>query len=436
MKKLELFLKAMRAEEFKRTAWVVSGFALIKEELEAWRADPYPYRIVQQTTGHFYVDPDKGNELSPIEDGVAGEPLYKMKDRIKLAPGDLPNLDKAVEVPLGNVILNWLCLVWPFGSKVSFVTGRIAPRQLEDLVLPRLRDTPEEGIPREAKYLYVDEYLKFCDAAFFLTGFTQLCVPSATVKTMTRDPRIPEIKAKLLAENKDRLHDPTVVAKIMADLVAVDKEYLKDDPGADFYAVNANKAYNVVRAKLFLMHGAEVGLGDNVGVTLIENSLTEGMDVTKFPAMNDSLRAASFNRGAQTMLGGESVKWLLRSSANMSVAAEDCGSDLGTSFEVDGANYVKLIGYHVVQGKGSVEVTEDNANTFVGKRVMIRSPMYCRLPKTDYCAFCVGKLLANNPNGLSMAIAAYGNRFLDMFLAAAHGKALLLAKMDYRKSIT
>lgn len=436
MNKTELFLKAMAAGEFRRTAWVVSGFALIREELEDWRKSPYAYRIVQGPTGHSFVDPENDMQLTAISDSVAGQPLYSMKDRIKLRKGDLPNLDRDVECPLGNVMVNWLCLVWPFDNKVPFQTGKITPRGLEALVRPFLEDTPAEGLPRNPKVLYIDEYLRFCDAAFFLPGFTQLCVPSATPKTMTRSPEIPAIKARLLEENKDRLHDPAVVAKMMAELVAHDRDvWMKGDPGADFYAVSG-KAYNVVRAKAFLMHGAEVGLEEKVDVTLIQNSLSEGWDISKFPAMNDSLRAGSFNRGALTMLGGEAVKWLLRASVNMSVAGEDCGSTLGVPVDIEVGNHKSLIGLYLVQGKGHVEITAENSMSYVGKFAYVRSPMYCKLPKTDYCAVCVGKLLAGNPNGLSVAIADYGSKFLYMFMSAAHGKALLLAKMDYQLSIT
>lgn len=443
MKKLDFFLRAVKAGELRRTAWMISAFALAREELEAWRKDPYPYRIVQQPTGYAFVDPERENQLTQIEDAVPGEPLFTMADSVALVADDIENVTTAVKTRLGNVIVNWLCLCWPFGAKIPFITGKISPKQLEGIILPLLEDTPldDQGMAvdmsgRVSKYIYVDEYLKFCDACFYLTGFTQLCVPSATEKTMTRDPRVPELKARLLEENKDRLHDPTVIAKIMAELVAVDREWLKGDPGADFYAVSQNKSYNVVRAKAFGMHGAETGFGEGVDVTLIKNSLSEGWDISAFPAMNDSLRAGSFNRGAMTAVGGESVKWLLRASANMTVAGEDCGSQLGMGFDVDGANHKALIGFWVVQGKASVEVTEENSMQFANKHVMIRSPMYCRYEKTDYCEHCVGRTLSTNKTALSAAVADYGNKFLYMFMSAVHGKALLLAHMDYRKSIT
>lgn len=444
MKKLDFFLRAVKAGELRRTAWMIAAFAVAREELDVWKKDPYPYRIVSQPTGYAFIDPERENQLTQIEDAVAGQPLFAMSDPIALAPGDLENVTTAVQTRVGNVIVNWLCLCYPFRDKIPFITGKISPKQLEKIILPLLEDTPldaDSGVAmsmdsRSSKWIYVDEYLNFCDACFYLTGFTQLCVPSATEKTMTRDPRIPELKAKLLEENKDRLHDPTVIAKIMAELVAVDREWLSGDPGADFYAVSQNKSYNVVRAKAYLMHGAETGFGDGVDVTLIKNSLSEGWDISAFPAMNDSLRAGSFNRGAMTAVGGESVKWLLRASANMTVAGEDCGSQLGMGMDIDGGNHKALIGFWVVQGKAAVEVTEENSASFAGKHVMIRSPMYCKFEKTDYCEHCVGRTLSTNKTALSAAVADYGNKFLYMFMSAVHGKALLLAHMDYRKSIT
>lgn len=443
MKKLDFFLKATQAGELRRSAWVISAFSVSREELDAWRKDPRPYRIVQDPMGYSFVDPDNNGELTRIVDGKPGEPLFAMADQITLKPGDLVNVTAATQTRLGNVMVNWLCLCWPFGDKIPYITGKITPKQLEKLILPRLEDTPMNGdgvaiqiSERKKEFIYIDEYLNFCDATFYLTGFTQLCVPSATPKTMTSDPGVAELKAKLLKENEDRLHDPTVIAKIMAELVALDRKWLADDPGADFYAVSQNKSYNVVRAKAYLMHGAERGLEDAVDVTLIKNSLSEGWDISAFPAMNDSLRAGSFNRGAMTAVGGESVKWLLRASANMTVAGEDCGSQLGMGVDVDATNHKELIGFWVVQGKASIEVTAETSASFAGKHVMVRSPMYCRFEKTDYCEHCVGRTLSNNPHALSAAVADYGNKFLYMFMSAVHGKALLLAHMDFRKSIT
>jgi hypothetical protein len=438
MNRLDFFLAAMKAGLYRRRAWVISAFSLVREGPEDWKRDPYPLRIVQTPSGHFYVNPENVGELLQI-DGVSdpGIPPYHHKDRIKLAVGSVPNLtNHDVETTYGNLLANYITIIWPFGRKIDFQEGRFTPSKIEQIILPRLADDPKEGDPvpktmAPAAQIYVSEYLNYCDSMFYIAGFTQLWVPAGTAKTMTAAPGIVELKQKLLEENKDRLHDPAVIAKIQAELVKFDREYLKGDPGENFLI--GKKSFEVVRSKLFGMHGAEVGLAERVDVDLIENSLSQGWDIDKFDSMNNSLRAGSFNRGAQTELGGESVKWLLRASSNIRVAVDDCGSELGN--EVETSNPDWLVGFSVVTKKGSELVTKENVDSYLGKRLVVRSPMFCKGPKTDYCKVCVGERLAANPTGLSTAISEYGSAFLSIYMAAAHGKALTLAKMDFKTAI-
>lgn len=433
MKKEEFFLAAMKAEEFRRKAWVISAFTLINEPADAWKHDPYDWRIVQTPAGHLFV---KDGELQPIEGCVKGEPPFAIREKAAYLPQVLPIIDKPITATYGQWLANFTINFWPFGKKLGFLPGNLRPGKIENLIVPRLKDTPKEGEARNDAFIYVDEYLKFCDAMFFLAGFTQVCVPGATPKSLVAPPGIKELRKKLLEENKDRLHDPAVIAKIDAELVAYDKAYLKDDPSANFY-MDSGKSWAVVRKKMFGMHGAEVGLSERVDVKLIENSLSEGWDISAWPEMNDSLRAGSYNRGAQTMLGGESVKWLLRASSNITVTQDDCGTKLGNQFTPTEQNYTWMTGFQVIEGSGKSTpvVSDEDAHTYIGKKLMVRSPMYCKLEKTDYCKACVGVRLAENPTGLSVAISEYGSTFLGIYMSAAHGKALQLQKMDIKTAI-
>lgn len=433
MDKLSFFLAAMKAEEFRRFAWVVSAFSLVKEDPEAWKKEPYPYRIVQLPTGHWFVDPENHEKLIKIEGASPNEPAFQFHEHVNLKAHQVPNLKKDVTTIYGNILVNYTSLVWPFGDKVEFLTGKIRASEIEDLIIKRLRQNPKEGEAHDPKAIYVYEYLKFCNSVFYLAGFTQLCVPAGTEKSMTVNPEIYKLRAKLLEENKDRLHDPAVIAKIDAELVKADKEWLKGDPAENFLL--SGKAFNTVRRKLYLQMGAEMGLEEGVDVVNIPTSLSEGWDISKFPAMNNSLRAGSFNRGAQTMLGGESVKWLLRASSNMLVTKDDCGSKLGVEDVVAEDQKDNWIGFSIVGTQGPIKITEENFGQYLGKVVLKRSPMYCKLSKTDYCAVCVGDRLAANPTALSSAVSQYGSAFLSLFMAAAHAKSLILAHMDFKKTI-
>lgn len=437
MNKRDYFIEACKLEEFRRSAWVISVFALVSEAPDAWRKDPYPYRLVQMVTGMFFVDPKDLGNLIQITDAKANEALLKPSDKISLKKGELVNLHEDADVTYGNVLVNFCGVIYPFGEKVPYQVGVITADSMEKLIIDRLRDTPDVGDklankPRDAKFIYVDEYLKFCDAMFYLGGLAQLFVPAGSVKAMTVDPAVIALRDKLIAENKDRLHDAATIAKIDAELVKHDKAWIKGDEAENFLL--SGKSYNIVRKKLFLQMGAEMGLDESQTVDYIPRSLNEGWDLTKFPSMNNTLRAGSFNRGYQTMLGGESVKWLLRASSNMMVTADDCGSKLGNFFVIDN-DKEKWVGFSIVGEKGPIKITDETVGQYLGKKVMLRSPMYCKLPKTDFCKVCVGDRLAANPTALSAAVAQYGNAFLALFMAAAHAKALILAKMDYRKAI-
>lgn len=442
MRRHDFFIKAMQAGEYRRRAWVISAFSMIEEDSDSWKKNPYPFRIVQTRGGYFFVN-ETGTELIQLEDCDPIKPPFDHREQFMLKVGEIPNFTQIdgieeIKTSYGQLFFNWVMVAYPFGNKIHYQTGRISPDMLEQIVLPRLQDDPQPGDPTPKSIarnmpIYVQEYLKMADAAFYLAGFTQLWVPAATRKSMTAPPGIAELKARLLEENAGRLHDPAVIAKIDAELIKYDSEYLKDDLSEGFLI--SGKSRKVVRRKLFLMTGAETGLEDNIDVQLIPNSLSEGWDIEKFPVMNDSLRAGSFNRGAETMLGGEAVKWLLRASSNMLVTEEDCHSTLGIPTVLTEDNQKRYIGFSVVTAEGHDKLSDETVGKYLGQRVMIRSPMFCRLEKTDYCSVCVGDRLAMSPTALSSAVSAYGSAFMLLFMKKMHGTSLSLAHMDYKTAI-
>ena len=448
MNKRDLFLKAMKAEVFRRTAWVISAFTTIAEDSDAWKKNPYPYRIVQGPEANYFIDPENTSQLLVIEDAPLGQPIYQMKEAITLQPGDLPNVVEAVNTNYGTALANVICLCWPFGSKIPYIAERFSAKQLEKIIAKRLKDNPKDPTERDDYHIYVDEYLKYTDAAFSLVAYSQLCVPAHTEKSLIQCPGIYDLRDKLLEQYKDRLHDPSVIAVIDSALIAYYKDWLKGDDSLGFLI--SKKSIDIVRKRLFMMHGAETGLEEKVDVVLIKNSLSQGWDMNAFPAMNDSLRAGSYNRGQQTELGGVAVKELLRASSNLRITEDDCGSVLGVDILAEKGEEDKLVGFTAIERWSTktamsaggpqvtyqqTKITDENVGNYLGKVVTLRSPMFCHLEKTDYCRTCVGDKLATSPTGLPTVVSAYGSTFLSLFMSAAHSKGLSIAKMDFQKAI-
>lgn len=427
----DLFIAAMHAEEYRRTAWVISAFSLINEGPDEWKTFAYPYRIVQTPGGHFYVDPQDTSRLLPIEGVKAGQPPYRLMDPIELEAGTFINQPEAVKTTYGNVLINHAILIYPFGNKIKFKTGRFTVEEIEAFTAPRLTKNPDEGQERNEKLFYVDERLKFADASFALGAYTQLCVPAHTEKMMVVPPGTKELRQSLLKQYKDRLHDPAIVAEIDKQLIAHYREWIKGDRAEGFLITK--KSIETVRKKLFLMHGAEMSLLETMDVDLITNSLREGWSVDKLPTMINSLRAGSFNRGQQTELGGVVFKELLRASANIRLLEEDCGTKLGLAFFATEKTKHQLIGYNTIGEDGKTTmIDEDNYGQYLGKKVILRTPMYCKHEQTDYCTNCAGRNLTRTPTAASVAISDYGSVFLSIFLKSFHGKALTTKYLDWK----
>lgn len=438
MGKRSFFIKALKAGKYKKLEWIISVLALIKQNPDAIQLnqeDPNNhYKLFSDLSGYSYYNPET-KQIEKIFDGIVGQPLINPKDKLLISPDDIPNLKEDIETTYGRLLFNWICLVKPFGTKIPYMNEYVKLDKIEEIIVSKLTDNPENIEDRSQDKIYVDEYLEYTKSAFFLTGLSQVSTQGATEKLLLPPPGLKEFKNKLLEENKDKLDDMATVAKIDKQLVEFDSEYIKDDPGEDFLI--SGKSRSTVRKKVFLMLGAEPGLDDNtVNAKLITNSLNEGWDVSKLADMNNSLRAGSFNRGAQTELGGVAVKWLLRASSNINITEEDCGSKLGSPVLIDENNVNTLIGFSIIVSNKTYKINSiDEAKQYIGKLVMLRNPMYCTLDKTDYCKTCCGDKLSSNPTGASIAVAAYGSVFLSIFMSAAHSRQLELAHMDLKTSI-
>lgn len=443
MNKKQFYLQALMAETYLTTAWNISCFSISGEGSEAWKANPYPYRLVQLGNGHHFVNPEDTTQLIKIEDSVPGLPLFHRREAVMLEAGELPNVKENILTTYGNLFANMLMTTRPFKDKIPFITGRFSAKKVEELFTKRLAERPADWTQEEhdKQYpdptkapIYIDEYLKFCDGTFSLVAYTQLFTPANTRKTMTSPPGIVEARAKLIAQYKGRLHDRAVVAEIGEKLREIDAAYLKGDRGEDFLI--SKKSREIVRPRKFLMYGAEQGIEENVEVDLIERSLAEGWDIDKFPSLNNALRAGSFNRGKQTELGGAATKDLFRATSNLKISSEDCGSTFGLPAFYSVGEAEKILGFSAIEQDGTpTKITEENVGNYLGKAIRLRTAMTCKNPVSDYCAVCLGERLANNPTSLSMAIADYGSTFMGIFMSAAHSKGIQVARLDIKRQL-
>lgn len=430
MKKIDLFLKAMKAESYRKPQWIRGAFGIVEEDRGKAMADIFAYRILRTATACFVADPENANELVLIDDALQGKPIFDQHEVVTLtAAMGLPGITQDTVTTYGRWLLNSVCVFYPFGSIFGFINKKFFASDIERMILPLFKNDPKEGTPRDPAFIYVSDYLKFTQSVRYLEQFMYLFTPAGSEKTMTCSDELPKLKRDLFAKYKDSLSDPAVLAKISAELEAADREWLKGDVGMD--SLLKQKDFAVVRRKLFGFQGGEAGFDDGNEMVAIENSLEEGWDISKFPAMNDVLRVGSFNRGFQTAMGGDGFKKLIRATSNCQITIEDCGTKLGMPIFLSEDRITNFYGLWISTAAKPILITKENASQFINKEVIIRAPNFCKLTLTDFCETCCGSKLSANKTGLSSATSRIGNVFLALYMHAMHGKALSVTDYDF-----
>lgn len=460
MNKREFFLKGLKSGACKKRAWVMGCFNFVVKDGPRNLFPDYPYRLFKINEDLYFIDPESENpspatellpaNLTKIDDYVQGEPLFEWLEEFELQPGDLENFSgpESIVTAAGNVLVNHLCFCLPFGDTIPYQDGYINAGAVNDKILSLLVDDPDpdDGVSRHPDgKIYCRQMLQYNEYALSLTAYTEDVAEAVTPKSITGHPDREKIKKELMEQYKDRLDDPSIIARIGNVLEALDEEYLKDDPSYKFYMSKRAKLFGGARKKQFYMFGGESPFEDGTSVTFISKSLEEGIDVTKLATMINSQRAGSFNRGFQTRLGGEVTKNIYRMVGTVKVEEGDCGATIGIPTYINPKFAKRFVGFYYVENGVTHPITEQNLAGITGKIIDLRDPMACKhdINRIDnepgkgknICSVCSGKALAEMGDAVPAAAAAVGGRFLTLFLKKMHSSTLKTTKWDFKRQI-
>ena len=417
----EYFLFAMNNECYNRKEWCFTAFTQSNPVPLGKNPEPYVGQLVTLHDGEIGYISETGEPFS-ITGVVTNEATIKLAAELTLESGDMANVKSKIVTTYGRALANAMVIAHSFGDKLAYMNEMWSIKQINDSIARLLKDD----------VITVEELKLYYRQSYFLSSLTQLCVPSASAKSVTTDPNIAVRKKELLELHKDELHDPAVVSKIEQELIEMDRAFIKGDISEGFY--KADKSFNVTRKRSHLMHGGETAFSDETKIDVVPTSLQEGWDPENLPTLINSLRDGSFSRGAQTALGGEAVKAISRVFQNSFISEDDCKDKVGIPFLIDADNYKMFVGRFTVEDT-KVSLTEANLKGYIGKAIVLRSPMSCKVKFTDYCKVCMGDEISDNEKALSLLAVNVGSAFLSLFLAAFHGKALLTAKVNLNEAI-
>jgi hypothetical protein len=346
------------------------------------------------------------------------KPIFSFRDKVLVEKHKLSTYtdDTPLVSTVGLVIWNYIALAAPFGEVMPYINTSWNRKVIEDLLA--------HAVITET--ISTDQLMTCMKNVYYLGHFTELGIVAFTKKSLTTDPEIPKRREQLLRENRDALlaGDAVVMNKIEQELINMDKEWVKDDPVMLFYAKNMGKVFNIQRKKLFATGGMTEKFGDKGNFDFVPSSLSEGWDPEYFDVQASEIRSGSYSRAKETAIGGEDIKFILRVFQNSRILEEDCETTQYLPVHITQINH-KFFMYRYMKTSGNnlKELTEDNIKSFIGKTILIRSPMKC---KTDggYCRTCMGKIFSVlDQKQLDLRANILGRYFITSSLKAFHGSS-------------
>lgn len=419
MNKLDYLKQATTANLHTKKDWLVRCLA-ITQDTDTTDTTTYPLQVHYDATGAFVLS--ETNEVTRITDSVAGEALFKPNSKIVVDSSLYPYLKEPTESTFGRLIVNLLCVAIPFKNKLPYVIGRFSISAIEEQVAIRLINNPEDGVFKETDSIYVDEYLTFTNSIVFLSSLSDIVAWSATDKNIVPPPGVEEYRAKLVKEYGSRLTDPVILAEFETKLKDYDEKFLTGDPSNGVFLTGKTK--NMGRRKAYLTQGAEADFVSDGKVRPVIQPLYSGWTKDKQDLTNaiNVSRAATYSRGKETQKGGEVQKIMLRTTSDITVTQEDCGSKLGLIRTITNETHAKFLGRSIVDKTAHTIIGLDNVSNYFGQVVKVRSAGYC-LATDGVCKVCVGQNLSVGEK-LVLALTELSSMILLDSMKAVHGKAL------------
>lgn len=430
MNNLDYFRLAIQYKFLDYIKWYYTLFTILKDGYE----DEY---LIIKDKKCLVKFPDRENE--EIVDYVFGRPVIDFRQKMYVDKEDIPIIEIGKERYLGRIILNYLMIYSIFGTKVKFQENFNLAVIQDDIIAKRLSD-----YTTEQQDIIIEELDEFMDLGPFLEELIEIFVTSSSKKLLTPPAGLAKFKKDLI-DKLSKEHgsnwkdDPTVLAKYDASLKEYDKEYMKDDP--TYGVVGKGKLVNIAKKEMFgSLGGVTTTLSGKPETAFIKESINEGvpLDAEMLAIVMNNAREGSFSRGAETMFGGVIAKLIIRAIGSMKIIRKDCGAKKGKKVMLTKSNHKNYTSLYRILSNGKTELmhTKEDTAKLIGKTIEYRTPMECISEDNTRCHICMGSVMGEKENGLSILGTETSDILMAAFMKAMHGSELKVKKINWTEVIS
>lgn len=356
---------------------------------------------------------------------------YNTWDTITIPANQLYQGQSEIHTTIGRFIFNKFILLGSGIIEVSKYHNEVLNKgKLGDLDNAIGRFLMDDLITHEQFNSYIDHRDTL---GYWLNGMLAHTMSEKMLKPL---PEIEKKKAELCKKYEKELAagDIDVMTKISDELCAYAKELLKGDPGMDMYDSGELDFSNNYKNNCIIKGAVMNNITKEFD--FIDTSFMDGINIKDIPAHANSILASQYPASIATADSGYKGKKILALLQMMDVDEEgtDCGTKQLIPVTVTNANHKDLVYSYIQEGDGLIMLDFDNIKSYIGKTVMMRSPMTCINPVI--CSKCAGALfykLGIKHAGLYATQLTHSE--LNLALKAKHCSIIELYTMDPNRLI-
>lgn len=287
----------------------------------------------------------------------------------------------------------------------------------------------------------VKEYKRYLDYTQFFMPFETILSPNHSEKMLACTKLIEKKKQEYLKKYGEEIKNGNIIIaeKMEKELLAYAKEILEDDPALDVYLSGAGGSFDNNFKNMYVMKGPIRDPDPNAKqqFNIATSNFMDGVSADEYSLLANALSAGPYARSKKTEIGGYWEKLFV--SANQTIILDEPGSDCGSKHYIEitltKGNLQNYMYNYIIKSDGSLEeLTSDNADKYIGKKVKMRFSIFCK-SKTGICNKCAGNFFYRRGNrNIGVATSQIASILKNRSMKSFHDSTLKTVEIDPMKA--
>lgn len=290
----------------------------------------------------------------------------------------------------------------------------------------------------------VEQHKTFLNKTQWIMAFETVLSPNHSEKMLTCTKAINKKKMELYKLYKEDIDkgNVAVAEKMEKELLEYAKEYMEDDPGMDIFLSGGGGSFGNNFKNLYVMKGPirdpDPNAKQEYNVAL--SNYCDGIAADEYMLIANSLAAGPYSRGKKTESGGYWEKLFVSALQYLVLDEEgtDCGSTHYITPTLDKSNIDIYMYNFIIEGNKLVELTSENKDKYIGKKVKMRFSSMCKRTKSGkICHHCAGNLFYRiGIKNVGIACYTIPSTFKNVCMKAFHDGTVKTVTVDLMKAFS